>query len=144
MLFENGKPQMGPTGRPEFLAVWLPKDKVQIHDTWYTTGLAGSGSNDYSVHPGVIGRRIEVIADLDRVQAFCDGHLVADQYAEHECRSGADSRVRFRDHGLPRSRRSPRPVRGYLGRIFFVGLDTRHKVPRRFWTSPRPPSAQSA
>jgi transposase len=35
-------------------------------------------SNDYSVHPGVIGRRIEVIADLDRVQAFCDGHLVAD------------------------------------------------------------------
>ncbi len=26
-------------------------------------------SNDYSVHPGVIGRRIEVVADLDRVQA---------------------------------------------------------------------------
>ena len=25
-------------------------------------------SNDYSVHPGVIGRRIEVIADLERVQ----------------------------------------------------------------------------
>ena len=35
-------------------------------------------SNDYSVHPGVIGRRIEVIADLQRVQAFCDGRLVAD------------------------------------------------------------------
>jgi transposase len=35
-------------------------------------------SNDYSVHPGVIGRRIEVIADLERVRAFCDGHLVAD------------------------------------------------------------------
>ena len=30
-------------------------------------------SNDYSVHPGVIGRRIEVIADLDRVRVFCDG-----------------------------------------------------------------------
>jgi transposase len=35
-------------------------------------------SNDYSIHPGVIGRRIEVLADLDRVRAFCDGHLVAD------------------------------------------------------------------
>jgi transposase len=35
-------------------------------------------SNDYSVHPGVIGRRIEVIADLARVRAVCDGRLVAD------------------------------------------------------------------
>jgi transposase len=35
-------------------------------------------SNDYSVHPAVIGRRIEVIADLHRVTAFCDGRLVAD------------------------------------------------------------------
>src|SRR4029078_460977 len=30
-------------------------------------------SNDYSVHPGVIGRRIEVVADLDRVKVFSDG-----------------------------------------------------------------------
>jgi transposase len=35
-------------------------------------------SNDYSVHPAVIGRRIEVIADLTRVRAVCDGRLVAD------------------------------------------------------------------
>lgn len=35
-------------------------------------------SNDYSVHPAVIGRRIEVIADLHRVRAVCDGRLVAD------------------------------------------------------------------
>jgi len=35
-------------------------------------------SNDYSVHPAVIGRRIEVIADLHWVKAFCDGRLVAD------------------------------------------------------------------
>ncbi len=37
-------------------------------------------SNDSSVHPGVIGRRIEVIADLDQVAVFCDGKTVA----EHE------------------------------------------------------------
>ncbi len=35
-------------------------------------------SNDYSVHPGVIGRRVEVIADLARVRVLCDGRLVAD------------------------------------------------------------------
>lgn len=35
-------------------------------------------SNDYSVHPSVIGRRIEVVADLARVRAFCDGKTVAD------------------------------------------------------------------
>jgi transposase len=44
-------------------------------------------SNDYSVHPSVIGRRIEVIADLGRVRAFCDGRVVADHariWAKHQ------------------------------------------------------------
>jgi transposase len=44
-------------------------------------------SNDYSVHPAVIGRRVQVTADLDRVQAFCDGRLVADHprcWARHQ------------------------------------------------------------
>jgi transposase len=35
-------------------------------------------ANDYSVHPAVIGRRIEVVADLHRVRALCEGRLVAD------------------------------------------------------------------
>ena len=35
-------------------------------------------SNDYSIHPAVIGRRIELIVDLHRVRALCDGRLVAD------------------------------------------------------------------
>jgi len=34
-------------------------------------------SNDYSVHPAVIGRRIEVIAGLDRVAVWCGGRAVA-------------------------------------------------------------------
>jgi transposase len=44
-------------------------------------------SNDYSVHPSVIGRRIEVFADLDRVRAYCDGMIVADHprvWARHQ------------------------------------------------------------
>jgi transposase len=35
-------------------------------------------SNDYSVHPAVIGRRIELIVNLHRVKAFSDGRVVAD------------------------------------------------------------------
>jgi transposase len=43
--------------------------------------------NDYSVHPAVIGRRVEIIADLSRVRVFCDGTLVADHgrlWAKHQ------------------------------------------------------------
>jgi len=35
-------------------------------------------ASDYSVDPAVIGRLVEVTADLDRVQARTDGRLVAD------------------------------------------------------------------
>ena len=35
-------------------------------------------SNDYSVHPAVIGRRIEVTAELHHVRVRCDGRVVAD------------------------------------------------------------------
>ena len=44
-------------------------------------------SNDYSVHPAVVGRRVEVGADLDRVWVACDGRLVADHqrcWARHQ------------------------------------------------------------
>ncbi len=44
-------------------------------------------ANDYSVHPAVIGRKIEVIADLARVRVLCEGRLVADHeriWARHQ------------------------------------------------------------
>jgi transposase len=44
-------------------------------------------SNDYSVDPAVIGRRVEVAAGLDRVRVFCDGRVVADHeriWARHQ------------------------------------------------------------
>lgn len=43
--------------------------------------------NDYSVHPAVIGRRVEIVADLHRVRVFCDGRMVADHerlWAKHQ------------------------------------------------------------
>ncbi|MCA1693390.1 MAG: IS21 family transposase [Actinobacteria bacterium] len=44
-------------------------------------------SNDYSVAPAVIGRRIETVADLARVRVYCDGRMVAEHdrlWAKHQ------------------------------------------------------------
>ena len=35
-------------GRPDFLVVCAPAASWNVLDTWHTTGLAGSGSNDYT------------------------------------------------------------------------------------------------
>src|SRR5439155_18555651 len=50
-------------------------------------------ANDYSVDPSVIGRRIEVPADLDRVRVHGDGLLVADHprcWARHQTLTDPD------------------------------------------------------
>jgi transposase len=50
-------------------------------------------ANDYSVHPSVVGRRVELTADLERVRAWCDGRLVADHqrcWARHQTISDPD------------------------------------------------------
>ena len=44
-------------------------------------------ANDYSVDPTAVGRRVELIADLDRVRVLCDGRTVADHarvWARHQ------------------------------------------------------------
>ena len=60
--------------------------------------------NDYSVHPTVIGRRVEVLADLHRVRVLCDGRGVADHeriWAKHQTVS-ADEHVTARGDALDR------------------------------------------
>jgi transposase len=39
-------------------------------------------ANDYSVHPSVVGRRVDITADLSHVTVTCDGRLVA---LHHRC-----------------------------------------------------------
>lgn len=44
-------------------------------------------ANDYSVHPSVVGRRVDVVADAQRVRVFCDGRPVSDHercWARHQ------------------------------------------------------------
>ena len=81
-------------------------------------------SNDYSVHPAVIGRRIEVVADLDRVRVFCDGRVVADHervWAWHQTITdpehlAAAKRAAPQPASAPCARSATRPRRSSSGR----------------------------
>ena len=48
MVMENGKPRQTAHG-PEIFHACFPISQVQVHDTWFVSGLAGTASNDVSV-----------------------------------------------------------------------------------------------
>ena len=48
LVMEDGKPRMTPHG-PEIIHVCMPVSEVEIHDTWFVSGLSGTGSTDVSV-----------------------------------------------------------------------------------------------
>lgn len=43
------QPKLDRAGAPLHRMALIPRDQLQIHDTWYTTGLRGTGSNDVEV-----------------------------------------------------------------------------------------------
>jgi transposase len=74
-------------------AAMLPLPPVAPPTGWHTSlrlprdHYVRLDGNDYSVHPAVVGRRVEVAADLERVRVLCDGRLVADHgrcWARHQ------------------------------------------------------------
>ena len=48
VVFKDGKPRLMPNGEPATLIAIAPAEEWEILDTWYTTGLRGTGSNDYT------------------------------------------------------------------------------------------------
>ena len=60
LVTEGGKPQMLPSGLPNARMFLLPKDKVTFHDTWYVSGLKGTGSTDIEFKPQIIHRDYSV------------------------------------------------------------------------------------
>jgi alkylation response protein AidB-like acyl-CoA dehydrogenase len=48
-VFDGDSPVIQPNGLPETRFGFLPPAECEIHDTWYTAGLCGSGSHDWSV-----------------------------------------------------------------------------------------------
>jgi alkylation response protein AidB-like acyl-CoA dehydrogenase len=47
VVFENDEPVLDADGRPQWRILMARPDDYEILDTWYTTGLRGTGSNDY-------------------------------------------------------------------------------------------------
>ncbi len=47
VVFENDAPVIDKDGRPMWRILMAPRDSYEILDNWYTTGLRGTGSNDY-------------------------------------------------------------------------------------------------
>ena len=48
-VIENGGPRTMPNGMPERRFCFVPPEQVKVLDTWYTTGLRGSGSHDVAL-----------------------------------------------------------------------------------------------
>jgi indole-3-acetate monooxygenase len=47
-VMDDGQPRMTPHG-PEIFHACVPMTQVQVHDTWFVSGLAGTASHDVSV-----------------------------------------------------------------------------------------------
>lgn len=49
VLYHDGEPVRDEAGNPRSAFAVVPRDEVTIHDTWFTTGLRGTASNDFSI-----------------------------------------------------------------------------------------------
>jgi alkylation response protein AidB-like acyl-CoA dehydrogenase len=48
-LYDGDRPRLGPDGAPVYLRCVLPASDVEVFDTWYTTGMRGTGSHDFAI-----------------------------------------------------------------------------------------------
>jgi alkylation response protein AidB-like acyl-CoA dehydrogenase len=49
VVYKNGVPELNRRGEPHMRVMLVPVSKVTIVDVWHTTGMRGTGSNDYLV-----------------------------------------------------------------------------------------------
>ncbi|MEU9342675.1 hypothetical protein AB0D74_15845 [Streptomyces sp. NPDC048278] len=49
VVHENGRPQLGPDGRPNIILTVVPRQDVRFGDNWDVLGLAATGSIDYTI-----------------------------------------------------------------------------------------------
>jgi alkylation response protein AidB-like acyl-CoA dehydrogenase len=47
-VYEGDKPKLDPQGNALTRVTLIPRSSVTLHDTWHTTGLRGTASNDFS------------------------------------------------------------------------------------------------
>jgi alkylation response protein AidB-like acyl-CoA dehydrogenase len=72
VVIEDGKPRMGPMG-PETRLVFVPAEKAEFLDTWYTVGLRGSDSRDYTIKDAFVPEAYAAnLFDFSRPQVYGD------------------------------------------------------------------------
>ena len=73
-IFDHGEPRRLANGQAEIRWVLLPVAACTIVDTWYTTGLRGTGSQDYTITD-------VFVPDEDTVSFFEPPHCTGALYA---------------------------------------------------------------
>lgn len=65
VVYDEGEPLRDDNGNDVTRLLMVPADEVTIHDTWNTTGLRGTASNDFSVNQAFVphGRGFQVMVD---------------------------------------------------------------------------------
>lgn len=53
-VIRDGKPDLLSNGTPRSRMMLLPADQIEFLDTWYVSGLAGTGSTDFSIHDAFV------------------------------------------------------------------------------------------
>jgi indole-3-acetate monooxygenase len=56
LVMQDGQPRMTPRG-PEMIHAFMRASEVEIHDTWFVSGLCGTGSNDISARDVFVPER---------------------------------------------------------------------------------------
>lgn len=74
-MIENGAPRLLDNGQPELRVAAFPAGQGEILDTWYTTGLRGTGSHDIQVRDVVVPERWTYVAGTPLVRAPESGPL---------------------------------------------------------------------
>ena len=67
-VVDAGTPQVSPAGIPETRTCFVRVSECEILDTWYTTGLRGTGSHDLVIH--------DLFVPLEQTFSFQDPELV--------------------------------------------------------------------
>ncbi len=49
VVYDGDQPRLDEQGNEVTRAVFVPRSEVTVHDTWHTTGLRGTASNDFSI-----------------------------------------------------------------------------------------------
>jgi alkylation response protein AidB-like acyl-CoA dehydrogenase len=70
MIMDGDKPRLDAEGQPLHRMMVFSADQVELHDTWYTAGLAGTGSVDFSVREARVpkSRSVALQSDGPRVK----------------------------------------------------------------------------